>query len=163
MPALLVQPSAQVIGANTQELANQVQMQLKPHLKLPIGFALADAAVLLTIPTLSNGAVGLQIDSLFWEVTTSFAGGSGTAIGVSSSNTGYATKGDLLGGAAGDGLVGVSLVSTGLTYKGGTLGAKFGTNGKVVLVAGDAIRFDRIASVFTSGAGFVHINCSYVD
>jgi len=163
MPALLSQASAQVVGANHQEFANQVQMQLKPHLKLPIGFALADAAILFTVPTLTNGAVGIQLDSLYWEITTSFAGGASTAIGVSSSNANFSSKGDLLGSATGDGLVGVSLVSTGLTYKGGTLGTKFGSNGKIVLVAGDTIRFDRIASVFTSGAGFVHINASYVD
>lgn len=161
MPSLLVQPSAQVIGINHQEFINQAQMQLKPHLKLAVDFSLADAAVLFTVPTLTNGAVGLQLDSLYWEVTTSFTGGSSSAIGVSSSNANYATKGDLLGGASGD--VAAGLLSTGLTYKGGTIGAKFGSNGKVVLVAGNTIRFDRITSVFTAGAGYVHINCSYVD
>lgn len=161
MPLLLVQPSAQLIGVNHQEFVNQSQMQLKPHLKLPIGFALADAAVLFTVPTLLNGAVALQIDSLYWEITTSFTGGSSSAIGVSSSNTNYSTKGDVLGGSGGD--VAAGLLSTGLTYKGGTIGAKYASNGKIVLVAGDTLRFDRITSVFTAGAGFVHINASYLD
>ncbi len=158
MPALLVQPSAQLIGVNTQELVNQLQMQLKPHLKLPISFATADAAVLFTVPTLTNGAVGLQIDSLFWEVTTSFTGGTTPSIGASSSNSNYNTKGDLLGAA-----LTAALVSTGLTYKGNTLGGKYSSNGKIVLVAGDTIRFDRIADVFAAGAGFIHVNASYVD
>ena len=161
MPATLSMPSAILIGDNIQEWENQTQMLFKPHLKLPFTFATADAAVLLTIPTITNGAVGLQIDSLFWEITTSFTGGASSAIGISSTNANYNTKGDLLGGASGD--VAATLVSTGLTYKGGTIGAKFGSNGKVVLVAGDVIRFDRITSAFTAGAGFVHINTSWVD
>lgn len=161
MPALLVQPSAPVIGMNHQEFLNQAQMQLKPHLKLPIAFGTADAAILFTVPTLTNGAAALQIDSLYWEITTSFTGGASSAIGVSSSNTNFSTKGDLLGGASGD--VAATLVSTGVTYKGGTLGTKFGSNGKIMLIAGDTIRFDRITSAFTAGAGYVHVNLSYVD
>jgi hypothetical protein len=154
-------PSAQLIGVNRQELANQVQMAVSPHLKLPVGFGLADAAVLFTVPTLTNGAAALELGSLWWEITTSFTGGASSAIGVSSSNASYNTKGDLLGGSAGD--VAAGLLSTGLTYKGGTLGTKFGSNGKVILVAGDTVRFDRITSVFTAGAGFVHINCRFLD
>lgn len=161
MPALLVQPSATIIGVNHQEFLNQAQMQLKPHLKLPFTFATADATSLLVIPVLANGAAGLQIESLFWEITVSMTGGASPAIGISSTNASYNTKGDLLGGASGD--LTATLVSTGLKYKGGTLGAKFGSNGKVVLVTGDALRFDQIASAFTAGSGFVHINCSYLD
>lgn len=133
------------------------------HLKLPIGFGTANSTVLFTVPTLPNGCVGLYLGRLWWEVTTSFTGGASTAIGVSSSNTGYNTAGDLLGGTAGDGLVGVSLVSTGLKYKGGTLGTKYATNGIIALVAGDTIIFNRIASAFTAGAGFVHIDVGFVD
>jgi hypothetical protein len=127
------------------------------HLKLAIAFGTADAAVLCTIPT----GLNLQILSAYWEVTTSFTGGSSSAIGVSSDATDYSTKGDILGGATGDVLA--TLVSTGVKYKGGTIGAKFGTNGIVVVPAGKVIRFDRITSVFTAGAGFVHIAGMLVD
>lgn len=163
MPALLVQPSAQIVGSNSFEFLNQAQMMLRPHLKLPIAFGTADAAVLFTVPTLTNGAAAVKIDSLFWEVTTSFTGGSSSAIGVSSSNTRYSTKGDLLGGASGDVLA--TLVSTN-TYVPGTLGAKYAaaaTTGKIFLVAGDTLRFDRITSAFTAGAGFVHVDLTFVD
>jgi len=127
------------------------------HLKLPIGFALADAAVLYTIPT----GLKFEITRAYWEVTTSWTGGSSSAIGISSANTSYATKGDILGGATGDVLA--TLVSTGLTYKGGTVGAKYASNGMVVLVGGDTIRFDRITSAFTAGAGFVHLSGMLID
>lgn len=163
MPSLLVQPSAAIIGANHQEFLNQSQMMLRPHLKLPFTFATADAAVLFTVPTLTNGAAALKIDSLFWEITTSMTGGTTPAIGVSSSNSKYNTKGDLLGGASGD--LTASLVSTN-TYVPGTLGAKFAaaaTTGKIFLVAGDTIRFDRIANAFTAGAGYVHVDCTFID
>jgi len=127
------------------------------HLKLAIAFGTADAATLYTIPT----GLKAEIERAYWEVTTSFTGGSSSAIGVSSSNTSYATKGDILGGASGD--VAATLVSTGLTYKGGTIGAKFGSNGMVVLVGGDTIRFDRITSAFTAGAGFVHLTGTLIE
>jgi hypothetical protein len=163
MPATLTMPSAQLIGRNQQEWENQTQITIRPHLKLPIGFATADAAVLFTVPTLTNGAVALQIDSLWWEITTGWTGGSSSAIGISSSNTKYATKGDLLGGATGD--VAATLVSTN-KYVMGTAGAKYATavsTGRVFLVAADTIRFDQITSAFTAGAGFLHINCSFID
>lgn len=130
------------------------------HLKLPIGFALADAAALFTVPT------GKQVSIVraYWEVTTSWAGGSSSAIGVSSANAAYNTKGDILGGSAGD--VAAMLVSTGSPYK-GTLGPKMlmsaGTTSCVVLVATDILRFDRVTSVFTSGAGFLHVDGFLVD
>jgi len=127
------------------------------HLKLPIGFALADAAVLYTIPA----GIKISLNDWWWEITTSFTGGASSAIGISSTNTDYSTKGDLLGGAAGD--VVATLVSTGRVHKGGTIGAKFASNGKCVLVGGDAIRFDRITSAFTAGAGYVHVNGRYID
>jgi len=163
MPSTLYQPSAQLIGVNTQEFVNQAQMMLKAHLKLPFTFATADAGVLFTVPTLTNGAAAIKLDSLFWEITTSMTGGATPAIGVSSSNAKYSTKGDLLGGASGD--LTASLVSTN-TYVPGTLGAKFAaaaTTGKVFLVAGDTLRFDRIASAFTAGAGYVHVDITFID
>lgn len=128
------------------------------HLKIPFTFATADAAVLYTIPSSVSRVV---IASIWWEVATSFTGGTASAIGVSSTNTSYNTKGDLLGGASGD--VAATLVSTGVVHKGGTLGAKYGSNGKVVLVAGDSLRFDRITSAFTAGVGYVHADLRFID
>jgi hypothetical protein len=127
------------------------------HLKLAIAFGTADATALFTMPT----GLNLQVLSAFWEVTTSFTGGSSSAIGISSDDTDLSTKGDILGGATGDVLA--TLVSTGRLYKGGTLGAKFGTNGIVVVRSGKIIRFDRITSAFTAGAGFVHLSGILID
>ena len=39
----------------------------------------------------------------------------------------------------------------------GTIGAK--TAAGVILIAGDTVRFDRITSVFTAGAGNAHLVC----
>jgi len=123
-------------------------------LKLAISYALADAAVLFTVPTGKR----MLLERTFWEVITAFTGGSSSAIGLSSSGTGYTTKGDLLGGASGDVLA--TLVAG---VKGGTIGAKFGSNGIVLLEPGATIRFDRITSAFTAGAGYVHICGKVVD
>jgi hypothetical protein len=134
--------------------------QVAVHLKLPIAFGTADAATLFTVPS----GLKLSLVRCYWEVTTTFAGGSSSAIGVSSANTAYSTKGDILGGASGD--VAAMLVSTGSPYK-GTLGPKIlasaGTTSCVVLVAADILRFDRVTSAFTSGAGFVHVDGFLVD
>jgi hypothetical protein len=125
------------------------------HLRLAIAFTTADAAVLYTVPT----GVKIEVDKVYWQIATSFTGGSSSAIGVSSANAAYNTKGDLLGGASGD--VAAVVISTGSPYK-GTVGAKMakavaGTTAVVVLVAGDTIRFDQVTSTFTAGAGFVHL------
>lgn len=122
------------------------------EMKLAFDFNTADAAVLFTVPT----GLKLKLGRIYWEVTTSFTGGATPAIGVSSSNANFNTKGDLLGGASGD--LTATLVSTGSPYKGGTLGAKLGSNGVIVLVGADTVRFDRIASAFAAGAGFVHVD-----
>jgi len=119
------------------------------HLILPITYATADAATLWTVPA------RVQIRDVFWEVTTGWTGGTSSAIGVSSDSAPHETKGDLLGGATGD--VAATLVTTGTHYLGGTLGVSFGSNGRVVLPAAAVIRFDRITSVFTAGAGNVHV------
>lgn len=118
-------------------------------IKLAVGFATADAAVLYTVPV----GFTLQLDVPWWEVTVSFTGGTSSAIGINSSNTGLNGVGDLLGSSAGD--VAASLVSTGPLAK-GTKGTKIGTPG-AVLIGGDTIKFNRITSVFTAGAGFVHV------
>jgi hypothetical protein len=118
-------------------------------MKLPVGFGNADASVLYTVPT----GFQLRLGVPWWEVTTSWTGGTSSAIGPSSSNAGLSTKGDLLGGASGD--VAAGLLSTGALAK-GTVGAKIGKPG-CTLVAGDTIRFDQITSTFTAGAGFAHV------
>jgi hypothetical protein len=124
---------------------------LPQWLALPIAAATADAAVLYTVPT----GYRLFLHRLLWEVSADFTGGTSSAIGVSSDATGFTTKGDLLGGASGDVLA--TLVAG---IKGGTIGAKFGSNGVVVIPAGKVLRFDRITSAFTAGAGFVHVQAS---
>jgi hypothetical protein len=115
-------------------------------LTFPIAFGTADAAVLYTVPT----GCRLHVRRGYWEVATGFTGGSSSAIGLSSSNAAYNTKGDLLGGAGGD--VAATLVAGIIP---GTIGAK--TAAGVILVAGNTVRFDRITSAFTAGAGFAHL------
>lgn len=124
-------------------------------LKLAVNFGTADAAVLFTVPTGKR----MLIERTFWEVVTGFTGGSSSAIGLSSSQTAQSTKGDVLGGASGD--VTATLGTAGV--KGGTLGADFGTNGVIILEPGATIRFDRVTSVYTAGAGFVHVVGRVVD
>lgn len=128
-------------------------------LVLPVDYTTANNAVLFTVPTIYQPdlvtALRMYILSLTWEVTTTFAGGTSSAIGVSSSNANYNTAGDLLGGSGGD--LTATLVSTGSPLK-GTIGTKFGSNGKVMLVAADTIKFNRIASVYTSGVGNVIVH-----
>lgn len=123
-------------------------------LKLPVGKDNADGDVLFTVPT----GYRFAVKRLFWEVTTGFTGGASSAVGVSSSNSSYSTAGDLLGGATGD--VTATLGTAGI--KGGTLGTKFGSNGVVVLEAGDTIKFNKITSAFTAGAGYVHVELAPV-
>jgi hypothetical protein len=121
-------------------------------LKLPFSFADADAHAILTVPA---GFVLRLAGFPFWDITTSFSGGSSSAIGVSTDVTGYTTKGDLLGGAAGD-------VEAALTagIRAGTLGGELDDHVGfqfLALIEGDVIRYDEITSAFTAGAGFVCI------
>ena len=125
-------------------------------LRLPITFATVDAAVLLTIPT---GCV-LRVHEFAWNVTVDWTGGSSSAIGVSSSNhAGHTTKGNLLGGAAGDVLA--TLVASSGEFVMGTIGATFTTvaERRVMWKPADTMRFDRITSAFTAGAGNVLVSC----
>lgn len=142
-----------VVPGDSPSAGRWLRIDRRFGIKLAIAFGTADAAALLTLP--AGWPSKLLVDRAFWEVTSSFTGGSSSAIGISSTNASYNTKGDILGGASGD--VAATLVSTGVLYKGGTLGAKFGSNGVIALVAGDAVRFDRITSAFTAGAGFAHL------
>lgn len=125
-------------------------------ISLAIGFGTADAAVLYTVPA----GYKLRLTRIYWEVTTSFTGGTSSAIAINSSNANFNSNGDLLAGTGGD--VAATLVSTGSPYKGGTLGTKYGSNGVIVLVGGDTVKFQRITSVFTAGAGFIHLDTSAI-
>lgn len=151
MPNTLPQPNAASGNYPPANAAGMTSMfnQGAFSLQLAVDYTLADAAVLYTVPT----GIRLAVGRSFWEVTTAFTGGSSSAIGISSSNSGYNTKGDLLGGASGDVLAGLT---TGFK---GTIGAKSASQGVIVLIAADTIRFDRITSVFTAGVGIVHVPC----
>lgn len=119
------------------------------QLKLAISKDTVDGAVLYTVPDDTR----LLIEQAFWEVTTGFTGGTSSAVGLSSSQAPHDAAGDLLGGAGGD--VAATLVA-GLTQ--GTVGVSFSAAPKMVaLEAGATIKYNRIASAFTAGAGFAHI------
>lgn len=127
------------------------------YLKLPIAFGTADAAVLCTVPT---GFVLRLTGMPYWEVTADFTGGSSSAIGISASAI-ATTKGDLLGGAAGN----VAAALTAGTFKPGTIGPLIDTLAELQafgLKAADFLRFDRITSAFTAGSGFVVVPCALV-
>ena len=120
------------------------------YLRLAIDFSLADAAVLYTVPADTTIAI---LPYCMWEVTTAFTGGTSSAIGISSDLAPHDTKGDIHGGGSGD-----VLATLTAGYKRGTQGVSFtATPNCVVLTAGKVIRFDRIASAFTAGAGYVHL------
>lgn len=119
----------------------------RTRLRLPFSYATADGATLLTVPT---GCV-LKLDSAHWDITTPLTGGSSSAIGIDSSVD--TTPGDILGGASGD-------VEATLTagIKAGTVGAKMDTDAELhaqILQPAATIRFQRITSAFTAGAGYV--------
>jgi hypothetical protein len=126
-----------------------VEANQEVTLELPITFATADAAALLTL----QAGSAIVPRELWWKITTNFTGGSSSAIGVSSTQT-ATTKGDLLGGAGGD--VAASL-TTALSPTYGTQGAAFTTvaERRLIIPATKIIRFDRITSAFTAGAGSV--------
>lgn len=120
--------------------------------RIPFTFATADAALILTVP---EGFVARILPFPYWEVSAAFTGGATPGIGVSTTKAGYNTKGDILGGAGGD-------LTAGLTagVKLGTQGTKLDTLAHLqalLLVEADSLRFDRIASAFTAGAGNVMV------
>jgi len=121
-------------------------------MKIPIGFAMGDAAAIETIP--EGFALRLTGHS-YWEITTPFAGGTGSKIGISTDLTGYDTKGDILGGAAGDG---TAVESAGIAV--GTAGGELNDHVRlhdILLEEGKKLRFDRITDAYTAGAGFVRV------
>lgn len=116
-------------------------------LALAFTYATADGATLYTMPT---GAALLLMPG-YWEVTTGFTGGSSSAIGLDSDQTGLSTAGDILGGSGGD--VAATLVAG--DYITGTIGAAI-ASGKI-LQGEKLVRLQRIASAFTAGAGNAHV------
>lgn len=121
-------------------------------LKLPIIYTMSDGDAILTVPA----DVVLRLAAFpYWEVTTGFTGGSSSAIGVSTSVTGYETGGDILGGASGD--VAATLVAgIAAGTQGGELDDNVGLQA-LALVEADELQFDAITSAFTAGAGFACI------
>lgn len=112
----------------------------------------ADATVLFTVPA----NMRLHVVRAILDVSVSYTGGAASAIGLSSSNAAYATKGDLLGGAAGN--IAADLVAPGFRGTNGTkVAASYATQPPVVLVAADTIRYDRITSAFTAGNANLHL------
>lgn len=119
---------------------------------LAFDFTMADATALLTMP---EGFVARIADFPWYEIAVALTGGASSAIGVSTGKASYNTKGDILGGAAGD--VAASLTAG---VKLGTIGAQFGTLALwkgLILVEGDILRFDRITSAFTAGSGALRV------
>jgi hypothetical protein len=121
-------------------------------MQLPVAFGRADGD---TIETILEG-FALRLAALpYWEVTTSWAGGSSSAIGIASNKTGYTAAGAVLGGAAGD--VAATL-DAGVAA--GTIGTGFDSLAELqaaLFVEGDTFTYEEITSAFTAGAGFVCI------
>jgi hypothetical protein len=119
-------------------------------LAIPFTSATADAAILYTFPT---GSI-FQLLTAFYVVSTTFAGGTNSGIGVSSSNlTGFTTKGDIIAET-----VAAALVSTAAVTP-GTIGAVMDTlteQKTAIFTAGKTIRHDRTTSAFTSGAATLY-------
>lgn len=136
----------QVHKEGTSTVANGGE---KFYLRLPISYATADAEVLYTVP--ANRSIRI-VDAL-WEVTTAWTGGTSAAIGLSSSLAPHDTAGDVHGGASGDVLA--TLV---VGFKRGTVGVSISAAPNcIVLTAASTIKFNRITSAFTAGAGYVHL------
>ena len=121
------------------------------HMKLAVAFGNADADDLFTVPA----GMTLQLEEVFWEVTTSWTGGTSSAIGISSDTAPHETQGDLLGGAVGSV---AAEITDAIGFTSEPRGASFtAAPFTPVLAAGSTIRYDEITSAFTAGAGFVHV------
>lgn len=157
MTAYLAQPSKSPFGhiqvhqnADGTESRNGGETYA---LKLAFDYTTADSAVLYTVPYRS------RVVSVFWEIITGFTGGSSSAIGLSSSQAPHDTAGDVHGGSAGD--VAATLVA-GVVR--GTQGLSFTASPFVVVLdPGATIKFNRIASAFTAGAGYAHMELRIVS
>jgi hypothetical protein len=126
---------------------------LNNKLSLPFTFATADAAVLLALPA---GCYIRPID-FYWTASVPFTGGASSAIGAGSNLATYTAKGALLGGAGGD--VAATLIASAAAL--GTAGSALGTVAGQRLLLGptNTVRFDRITSAFTAGAGTIELVC----
>ncbi len=121
-------------------------------MSLAVDKTTADAATIFTVPV----GVRLRVKTAWWDVTTSWSGGTNSAIGVHASPSGYTAKGAILGGSGGD--VQATLVSTN-TREVGTVGSALGATDRLILIAADTIKFDRIVDLFTAGAANVRVAC----
>lgn len=121
-------------------------------MKIPIAFGMADAEAIETIP---EGFALRLTGHPYWEIVTPFAGGVASTIGISTDLTGYDTKGDILGGAAGDSTA-VESAGIAVGTQGGQLNDNVGFN-DILMEEGKKFRYDRITSAYTAGAGFVRI------
>lgn len=128
-------------------------------LSLAFTFATADNATLFTVPV----GARLRPSAAWWDIAVSMTGGTVSAIGLHASPSGWATKGDILGGAAGD--TDATLVST-TTRMQGTVGALLngGSSGtsRLILIAADTIKYDRITSAHTAGSGNARVLCNVI-
>ena len=123
--------------------------QMHGTISLPFTFATANNAVLFTVPS----GYRMQVVDAAWEPLVSMTGGTASAIGLGTSNAGYAAAGALLGGASGDVASGLTAVAA--TPLKRTIGSAIAAG--VWLVAGDTIRFNQITSQFTAGNGLAHV------
>lgn len=123
-------------------------------LYLPVTKDTTDGEAIFTVPT----GARIHPREAWWEVNTSWTGGTSSAIGVAASVSGWNTAGDILGGASGD--VAATLVSTD-TRMTGTIGTKLDirTDGRLIMVAADTFTFERITSAFTAGVAKVRVLC----
>lgn len=123
-------------------------------ISIPVTSATADAAILMTL----QAGMRMIPRKLYWDTSITWSGGASSTIGISSTKTGFSTKGDLLGGAAGEsggvlvpgiapGIIGVGLDSVAKQWS-------------AVFVSGDTFRFDRVTSAFTTGASNAHVVAS---
>lgn len=126
------------------------------NLKLAVANTTLDTTVLYTVPV----GFRLLVGRAFWEVTLGWSGGTNSAIGLSSSNAAYSTKGDLLGGSGGE--VAATLITASPGPFVGTIGAKVGGASPVVLVAGNTVIFNRVVDAFSAGSGDAHLPCSVI-
>jgi len=118
---------------------------------IPFTYATADAAILYTFPT---GAI-FQLLTAFYDVSTTFAGGTNSGIGVSSSNlTGFTTKGDLIAETV------AAALGSSAAINPGTVGAVMDTLTELktaLFTAGKTVRHDRTTDAFTSGVATLHL------
>lgn len=137
-----VRNSDEPVGDDTGEGAEPVD------LRLAISSATPDDAVLYTVPPSRT----LLIEDTYWEITTSFTGGTSSTIGASASAAPATADGALLGGASGE-------LAANLTVgiRPGTKGTAL-SGGAITLQAGTTIKFNKIASSFTAGAGFIRVS-----